>query len=91
MLTKKITILNPSGLHARPAGNFVKTAGKFNSAVTFAKNGRCFDGKSIISVLSACVKLHDEIELRIEGSDEEAACSAITDAVNSGLGEQIRE
>lgn len=89
MLTKKLTVLNPSGLHARPASNFVQTTGRFKSSVNFSKNGIVYNGKSILSVLSACVKCNDEIELHIDGIDESDALDAITSAVKSGLGETL--
>ena len=89
MLTKKLTVLNPSGLHATPASNFVQTTGRFKSSVNFSKNGIVYNGKSILSVLSACVKCNDEIELHIDGIDESDALDAITSAVKSGLGETL--
>ena len=89
MKKEKIVVLNPSGLHARPAGCFVKKASQFKSRVQFEKNGNLYNGKSILSVLSACVKAKEEIELQIEGPDEEDALFAITEAVRDGLGEPI--
>lgn len=89
MVTEKITVLNPSGLHARPASNFVQTTGQFKSTVHFSKSGNIYNGKSILSVLSACVKYKDEIELQVNGSDESEALYTISTAIKSGLGEKI--
>jgi len=41
----------------------------------------------VLSVLGACVKSGDEIEIICEGSDEQAALAAMVEAVESGLGE----
>lgn len=90
MVTEKITVLNPSGLHARPASNFVQTTGQFKSTVHFSKGGNIYNGKSILSVLSACVKYKDEIELQINGSDENKALDFISAAIKNGLSEEIK-
>jgi len=87
MLTKTIAILNPSGLHMRPAGLFVKTVTPFQSEVLFTVRGGEYNAKSMISVLSAMVKSGDEIALRISGADEQACMDAVVGAIESGLGE----
>jgi phosphocarrier protein len=87
MLRKQITINNPSGLHMRPAGVLVKTVTPFKSAVSFDIRGHTYNAKSMINVLSAAVKRGDEIELRIEGEDEQACMDAVVSAIESGLGE----
>lgn len=89
MVNKKIIIPNPSGLHARPAGKFVTTAGHFKSTVKIIKNGKPYNAKSILTVLSASIKFREEVELEISGPDETEALDAIVAAVNSGLGENI--
>lgn len=89
MTSETIVIVNPSGLHARPASNFVKLAARFNSSVEIVKNGKSYNAKSIISILSACVKYPETIEIRVNGEDEQEALTAIVDAVKSGLGEKI--
>ena len=87
MLSKKIVIANPSGLHMRPAGIFVKACTPFKSSVSFDIRGKSYNSKSMINVLSASVKCGDEIELIIEGEDEQACMDAVVAAVESGLGE----
>lgn len=89
MTSETIVIVNPSGLHARPASNFVKLAARFNSSVEIVKNGKSYNAKSIISILSACVKYSETIEILVNGEDEQEALTAIVDAVKSGLGEKI--
>ena len=87
MLSKQITINNPSGLHMRPAGVFVKAATPFKSVVSFDIRGNTYNAKSMINVLSAAVKRGDEIELKIEGEDEQACMDAVVSAIENGLGE----
>ena len=87
MLSRKITINNPSGLHMRPAGLFVKAVAPFKSNVEFGIRDKEYNAKSMINVLSAAVKRGDEIELKIIGEDEQACMDAVVSAIESGLGE----
>ena len=87
MVSQKITIINPSGLHLRPAGNLCNEALKYKSLITFSFDGGTANAKSVLSVLGACVKCGDEIELVWEGADEQEAMKALVDAISSGLGE----
>ena len=87
MISKKITITNPSGLHLRPAGNLCNEAMKYKSLITFSFDGGTANAKSVLSVLGACVKCGDEIELVCEGADEREAMEALVGAISSGLGE----
>ena len=87
MVSKKVTIKNPTGLHLRPAGDLCKTAMQFKSKVTFSFDGGTSNAKSVLSVLGACVKSGDEIELICEGEDEEEALKKMVEAIEAGLGE----
>ena len=71
-------------LHARPAGQFVKTAAGFRSRVTVATNGREADAKSILSVLGLGAGGGVMLTIRAEGDDAEAAVIALAGCV-SGL------
>ena len=87
MLSQKVVIKNPTGLHLRAAGILCKEAMKFKSNVTFRYRGNIANAKSVLSVLGACIKAGDEIELACEGEDEEAALQAVVTAIETGLGE----
>ena len=87
MVSQKVTVKNATGLHLRPAGVLCKEAMQFKSLITFTKDSSTANAKSVLSVLGACVKCGDEIELVCEGADEQEALKALTDAISSGLGE----
>lgn len=87
MISQKITVNNPSGLHLRPAGVLCSEAMKYESRITFIFDGGEANAKSVLSVLGACVKCGDEIELVCDGADEIEAAKALADAINGGLGE----
>lgn len=87
MVSQKVVIKNPTGLHLRPAGILCKEAMQFKSLITFTFRGNTANAKSVLSVLGACVKCGDELEFSCEGEDEQDALKALINAIESGLGE----
>lgn len=87
MVKAKVKIKNPTGLHLRPAGIFCNEAARYQSSITFNFKNSNSNAKSVLSVLGACIKCGDEIEILCEGSDEEDALAAMLRAVEDGLGE----
>lgn len=87
MVSQKVVIKNPTGLHLRPAGNLCKEAMQFSSHITFSFRETTANAKSVLSVLGACIKSGDEIEIFCDGADEEEALAAIIKAIEDGLGE----
>lgn len=73
MVSQKLIVSNSEGLHMRPAGVLAKEMSKFNSSITIIYDGTKYDGKSIMSIMAACIKCGSEIEIVCSGSDEEAA------------------
>ncbi|HIU75772.1 MAG TPA: HPr family phosphocarrier protein [Candidatus Pelethocola excrementipullorum] len=91
MVSKKVKVINPSGLHLRPAGILCNKAMNYKSLITFEYQDKDKTGtanaKSVLSVLGACVKSGEEIELCCEGEDEQEALEALVQAIENGLGE----
>ena len=87
MVSQKVVIKNSTGLHLRPAGILCKEAMCFRSLITFTFRGSTANAKSVLSVLGACVKCGDEIELICDGSDEAEALSDMVKIIEDGLGE----
>lgn len=88
LLSQKITIKNPTGLHLRPAGNLCKEAMKFKSKVSFRYDEQnTANAKSVLSVLGACIKSGAEIELICDGEDEAEALEYLIQYIEDGLGE----
>ena len=82
-----ITIQNPTGLHARPAKEFVNTAKKFKSDVRVQHGEKKANAKSLISMLTLGVETGSEIRILVDGADEDEAIKELETAVRSGLGE----
>ena len=84
MVTKKVKIINPTGLHLRPAGILCNEAVKYKSTIHFKYGDNDANAKSVLSVLGACIKCGDEIELFCDGVDEDEAIAAITALLTPG-------
>lgn len=87
MVSKKVIVKNPTGLHLRPAGVLCNEAVKYKSRVYFKYGDDEANAKSVLSVLGACIRCGTEIEFECEGADEEEALAAVVAAVENGLGE----
>ncbi len=87
MVSQKVIIKNLTGLHLRPAGILCKEAVKYKSMITFQHMNNTSNAKSVLSVLGACIKCGDELELICDGEDEEEALRDMVAAIESGLGE----
>ncbi|MBT9779133.1 HPr family phosphocarrier protein [Clostridium sp. MCC353] len=87
MLTKTLTVVNPSGLHLRPAGVLSQTAMKFKSDIIIECGEKRIIAKSVLNVMAAGIKCGTEINLICDGEDEAAAMEAMAKAIESGLGE----
>lgn len=79
MVSKKVEVKNESGLHARPASVLVKTASKFKSDFFIKMYGYKVNGKSILGVMTLAAESGAEMELVLDGPDEEEALEAITE------------
>lgn len=79
MLSKEITIQNPSGLHARPASAFTRCAAGFRSTITLSKQGeKPVNAKSMIMVLSQSLVCGTTVTITADGEDEVEAISKLT-------------
>lgn len=87
MVSRMVTITNPTGLHLRPAGIFCNVANRYDCKITFEYDNSTANAKSVLSVLGSCIKSGDQILLVCEGEGEEEALRAMVEAVESGLGE----
>jgi phosphotransferase system HPr (HPr) family protein len=74
----RFRLIDPSGLHARPAARFVQTASRFRCAVTIAHGTKEANAKSLLSLLGLALRQGSEIALRADGDDADAALAALT-------------
>jgi phosphotransferase system HPr (HPr) family protein len=74
----RFLLIDPAGLHARPAARFVQTASRFHSTVAIVHGTREANAKSLLSLLGLALRQGSEIVLRAEGDDADAALAALT-------------
>lgn len=72
MYSKEITVVNATGLHARPASDFVTLAGKFKSSIYIQRSGedRKYNGKSMVMLMTLGLAQGESATLYAEGADE---------------------
>ena len=87
MIRSTIRISNKLGLHARASAKLTKLAGSFKSEVFMSRNGRRVNAKSIMGVMMLAAGVGSEVELEVDGEDEEAALQAITRLIEDKFGE----
>jgi phosphotransferase system HPr (HPr) family protein len=77
MAELRVEVIDPAGLHARPAARFVQVASRFVSRITIRVGDREADVKSLIAVLGLTIRPGTEITIQAEGEDEAAALAAL--------------
>ncbi len=90
MVSAQTTIVNATGLHARPASQFVSAAKEFACAVTIKnvdKDTAPVNAKSIMMILAAGLGCGTKVEIACDGDDEQAALDALVGLIDSGFGE----
>jgi phosphocarrier protein HPr len=80
--SRTIKISNESGLHARPASEFVRCAMRYKSEITLSVNGRKLSGISIMDIMTADIRKGAVLEVTAEGVDADKALDAIEKALN---------
>lgn len=87
MVEWEYTILDPEGLHARPASKLIMTAMKFQSDIRVSLYHNSADAKNILEVLALGANRNDTILVQVSGEDEEEALEAVkmTLVRNDGL------
>lgn len=87
MIKSTILISNKLGLHARASAKLTKLAGGFGSEVHLSRNGRRVNAKSIMGVMMLAAGMGTEIEIEVDGPDEEAALQALRTLIDGKFGE----
>ena len=76
MVSEKATLVNPQGLHMRPAGLFASTMGKYACDVTVVTPEKEVNGKSPMALMAAGIPCGTEVEVKCDGADEAEALAA---------------
>lgn len=87
MVSQKVTVINESGIHARPAGILAKAASKCQSDVLLLVGEKKVQVKSILNLMAAGIKCGTEVEIQCDGETEAEDLKTLVDLIESGLGE----
>lgn len=87
MYKQEVTLQNETGLHARPASLFVKEASRFSADIKVLKDGKEYNAKSIMGILSMGAGKGDTILIQAEGDDAKDAVEALVKLVNDNFNE----
>ena len=83
MVSKEFTINNELGMHMRPASLLSQMAAKYQSNITVKHNGKDFNAKSVMLLMTALIKCGSQIEVVCDGPDEEASLAEMTAFIDS--------
>lgn len=86
MVTFRMVVNDPLGLHLRPAGKLCEISLKYKSKVQLKNGDHLANAKSVLSVLAARVQQGDEIELICDGTDEEEVLNALVAMLQEEVG-----
>jgi phosphocarrier protein len=84
---RTVKIVNPLGLHARPAAQLVRLASAFAAHVELERDGVAVNAKSIMGVMMLAAECGASLLIRAEGTDEAAAVEAVAALVERGFDE----
>lgn len=91
MYTKTTTVQNATGLHARPASDFIALASQFQSYIVIRRKGGEEDedanAKSIVNLLALGLSQGEEVEIEANGEDEHKAVDSLVALIDSKFGE----
>jgi phosphocarrier protein HPr len=79
---RKVRIINPLGVHARPSARIVELASRFRSRVSLAVNGRSADARSIVAVMLLAANVGSIVSIEADGPDAQEAIEAMTTLIS---------
>jgi phosphotransferase system HPr (HPr) family protein len=81
----RLSVLDPAGLHARPAAQFVRTASRFQSEIVLDTGEKRANAKSLVGILGLTIRPGSEVSLIADGSDADAAIEALLDELGPAV------
>jgi len=88
MPDRAVQVINANGIHARPAAEIVKVAGRFRSGITIARDDLEVNAKSIMGVMMLAAECGATVRLSATGDDADAALDALEALIGSKFGER---
>ncbi|MBL9152767.1 MAG: HPr family phosphocarrier protein [Verrucomicrobiales bacterium] len=88
-MERDFTIVNPEGLHARPAAKFVKLSNRFESDIWVRRADEEVNGKSIMGLMMLAAEKGAVIRVTANGPDADTALTRIGELIQSGFTAEI--
>ena len=88
MTEASVIVRNYPGIHAHPAGLFVKRASGFRSSISIISGDLTVNGKSIMGLMMLAANCGSVIKVSAEGADAEAALAKIGALIDGGFMEE---
>jgi phosphotransferase system HPr (HPr) family protein len=88
VLSQRVVVTNPQGLHARPADMLVRTASQFQSQIEIVNGSHRADGKSILGVLTLVAEQGTELQIEASGPDAQDALKALVELIENNFGNE---
>lgn len=86
-VSRHVKIVNPLGLHARPAAQFVRRASEYQANIEIGNDQMIVNGKSIMGVMMLAAECGSTVMIRATGEDAGEAVAALAELVTEGFGE----
>jgi phosphocarrier protein len=87
VIEREARIVNPLGMHARPAAEFVKLATRFKCTITIRRGELVVNGKSIMGVMMLAAECGSSVHIQTDGEDAAEAMEALLALVAGGFNE----
>ncbi|MBX7118138.1 MAG: HPr family phosphocarrier protein [Gemmatimonadaceae bacterium] len=87
MPERAVQVVNANGIHARPAAEIVKTAGRFKADITIARDDLEVNAKSIMGVMMLAAECGATVRLKADGEDADGALEALATLIANRFGE----
>ncbi|MGI6108620.1 MAG: HPr family phosphocarrier protein [Eubacteriaceae bacterium] len=86
--SREVTVINATGLHARPASQFVQKAAHHKADIHVIKDNRHINAKSIMGILSGGISQGTTITIEAEGPDATEAVNELAELIESGFDDE---
>lgn len=83
MYQSEVTVVNQTGLHARPAAQLTQLCRKFPETIRLATAAKEVDPKNIMAIMSAGMKKGTVVTVKVTGDNEEAVCNQIVEFIRN--------
>lgn len=85
MYKAEVVLTNETGLHARPASLLVKESAKYKSDIKIVKDGKEYNAKSIMGIISMGAGKGTKLIITAEGVDEKEVVLCLKDLIENKL------